>query len=81
MMNKLRRACAVAIVTAVLAVSALGGQLDSPGVVAPPPPSQTSPSITGIIDSPGAVSTPPSQTTSTSTSITTVILTILTLIR
>ncbi|HYV82547.1 MAG TPA: hypothetical protein VE931_03470 [Pyrinomonadaceae bacterium] len=37
-MGKLRRTCAVAIVTAALAVSAFAGTIDSPGVVAPPPP-------------------------------------------
>lgn len=75
-MNKLRRTCAVAIVTAVLAVSASAGQIDSPGAVSPPPPS-----ITGIIDSPGVVAPPqPSQTSSTSTTIT-LILTVLSLIR
>jgi len=69
MVNKLRRTCAVAIVTVILAVSAFAGQLDSPGFV-------------GIIDSPGVVAPPPppSQTTSTSTT-TTIILTILSLIR
>jgi len=50
--NKLRRMCAVVIVTAVLAVSASAGIMDSPGVV-------------GTIDSPG---TPASSQTSTDTS-------------
>jgi len=59
---------AVAILTAVLAVAAPAGQLDSPGVV-------------GTIDSPGTPAPAPSQTSSTSTSMTTVILTILGLIR
>ena len=68
-MSKLRRTCAVAIVTAVLVVSVFAGQLDSPGAVPPPP---------GTLDSPGAPA--PSQTTSTSTT-TTIILTILSLIR
>ncbi len=78
-MKKLRRTCAVAIVTVVLAVSAFAGQIDSPGVVAPPPPGTIdSPGIAGIIDSPGAPA--PSETTSTSTT-TTIILTILSLIR
>ncbi|HKG60847.1 MAG TPA: hypothetical protein VKB05_13890 [Pyrinomonadaceae bacterium] len=41
-MNKLRRTCAVAIVTMVLAIPAFAGIIDSPGVVAPaPPPSET----------------------------------------
>jgi len=38
MVNRLRRTCAVAIVTVVLAVPAFAGILDSPGVVSPPPP-------------------------------------------
>ena len=59
-MRKLSRMCAVAIVTAVLAVPAFAGIMDAPGAPAPAPtPSQTS----------------------TSTSMTTVILTILSLIR
>ena len=58
-MNKLRRMCAVAIVTTVLAISTFAGQLDSPGAPAPAP----------------------TQTSSTSTSMTTVVLTILSLIR
>ena len=58
--SKLSRMCAVAIVTAVLAVPAFAGIMDAPGAPAPAPtPSQTS----------------------TSTSMTTVILTILSLIR
>src|SRR5215212_6675219 len=61
MMSKLRRTCAVAIVTAVLAVPAFAGIIDSPGAPAPAPT--------------------PSQTSSASTSMTTVILTILSLIR
>ena len=61
MMSKLRRTCAVAIVTAVLAVPAFAGIIDSPGAPAPAPT--------------------PSQTSSTSTSMTTVILSILSLIR
>ncbi|HWF87724.1 MAG TPA: hypothetical protein VN659_02785 [Pyrinomonadaceae bacterium] len=59
-MNRLRQLCAVAILTAVLAVPAFAGIMDSPGAPAPAP-SQTS--------------------TSTSTSMTTVVLTILSLIR
>ncbi|HET6973775.1 MAG TPA: hypothetical protein VFH96_07090 [Pyrinomonadaceae bacterium] len=67
-MNKLRRMCAVAIVTAVLAVSAFGGQLDSPGVI-------------GTIDSPGAPAPQPTQTSTSTSTTTTIILTILSLIR
>ncbi|HSL55798.1 MAG TPA: hypothetical protein VK868_15445 [Pyrinomonadaceae bacterium] len=37
-MNKVRRTCVVAIMTAVLTVSGFAGTIDSPGVVAPPPP-------------------------------------------
>jgi hypothetical protein len=59
--SKLSRMCAVAIVTAVLAVPAFAGIMDAPGAPAPAPT--------------------PSQTSSTSTSMTTVILTILGLIR
>jgi hypothetical protein len=67
--DKLQRTFAVVILTAVLAVSASAGIIDSPGVV-------------GTIDSPGTPAPTPSQTTtSTSTSMTTVILTILGLIR
>lgn len=40
-MSKLRRTCAVAIVTAVLAVPAFAGIIDSPGVVSPAPPQPT----------------------------------------
>ena len=58
-MNKLNRTCAVAIVTAVLAVRAFAGIMDSPGTPAPAPtPSQTSSNVTGTIDSPGVVATP-----------------------
>lgn len=46
-MCKLRRLCAVAIVTAILAVSAFAGQIDSPG--APAPSQATSASTTTII--------------------------------
>jgi hypothetical protein len=74
--------CAVTIVTAVLAVSAFAGTLDSPGVVTPPPPPGIidSPGVAGIIDSPGVVAPSPSETTLTSTT-TTIILAILNLIR
>ena len=73
-MKNLRRTCAVAVVTAVLAVAAFAGTINSPGK-------------TGIISSPGAVPTPtptPSETSSSSTSTsvtTTVIFAILSLIR
>ena len=65
--SKLHRMCAVAIVTVVLAVPAFAGIMDSPGVV-------------GTTDSPGTTA-PTSSQTSTSISMTTVILTILSLIR
>ncbi|HJP94515.1 MAG TPA: hypothetical protein VJ875_21315 [Pyrinomonadaceae bacterium] len=48
-MNRLRQTCAVAILTMALAVSALAGTIDSPGVATPPPPpSQTSTTSTSI---------------------------------
>lgn len=37
-MSKLKRICALAILTASLANSVLAGIMDSPGVAAPPPP-------------------------------------------
>ena len=64
-MTKLRQTCAVAIVTAVLAVSAFA---DSPGGI-------------GTIDSPGAPAPAPTQTTTSTSTTTTIILTILSLIR
>ncbi|HJT26183.1 MAG TPA: hypothetical protein VJ784_02145 [Pyrinomonadaceae bacterium] len=48
-MGKLRRTCAVAIVTAVLAVSAFAGQLDSPGAPAPSQTTSTSTTTTIIL--------------------------------
>lgn len=52
-MGKLNRICAVAILTAALAVSAFAGTIDSPGVAAPPPPpsgaSTTSSSVTTTV--------------------------------
>jgi hypothetical protein len=59
--SKLSQTCAVAIVTAILAVPAFAGIMDAPGAPAPAPA--------------------PSQTSSTSTSMTTIVLTILGLIR
>lgn len=48
-MSKVRRACAVAVLTAALATSALAGIMDSPGVASqPPPPSGASTTSTSI---------------------------------
>jgi len=41
-MSKLHRTCAVTFLTVALAVSALAGTIDSPGITAPPPPTGTS---------------------------------------
>lgn len=49
-MNTLRQTCAATVLSLVLAVSALAGQISSPGIVAPPPPSETSTATTDISD-------------------------------
>lgn len=65
-MNKLRRTCALVVLSLTLAIPAVAGTIHSTGVVSEPPPPP-----------------PPSPTTPGSTSglTTTVLLTILTLIR
>lgn len=64
-MNKLRRTCALVILSLTLTVSALAGTIHSTGVVAEPPPPPP----------------PSSTSTSTSSITTTVILTLINLIR
>lgn len=61
-MKKFQRMCAATLLTVTLAVSALAGQIPSPGYVPPPPPGDASTSTSGNIT-------------------TTIILTILSLIR
>jgi len=64
-MNTLRQTCAASVLTLLLAVSAFAGQIPSGGIVSSPPPSATS-----------------TTTSTTSTDLmTTVILTVLSLIR
>jgi len=55
-MNTLRQTCAATVLSLLLAVSALAGQISSPGIVAPPP-------ATGETDTlPGEITGPPAET-------------------
>ncbi|HEY0319787.1 MAG TPA: hypothetical protein VGC66_02330 [Pyrinomonadaceae bacterium] len=50
-MRKIRQLCAAAFLAMVLTTSAFAGDIQLPGITAPPPPSQT---ITGEIQLPSA---------------------------
>ncbi len=82
-MKSLRQTCAVAILSLALTVSAFAGQIGSPGAVSSAP-GGTSPdngsAIAGTISSPGAPASA-SNGTSASSITTTIILTIVSLIR
>ena len=45
-MRTLRQICGVTILALAVAVSALGGEIDCPGVISPPPPPQTEATVT-----------------------------------
>jgi hypothetical protein len=48
-MNTLRLMCAATVISLLLAVSALAGQIGSGGVVAPPPPPPSETSVTSSV--------------------------------
>jgi hypothetical protein len=53
-MKQLRQLCAAGALTLALALSAFAGDIDTPGITAPPPP--PSQSVTGEIQTPGVTS-------------------------
>jgi hypothetical protein len=53
-MKNLQQFCGAAVLTLTLTLSVLGGEIGTPGITAPPPPSSQQSSVTGEIPGPGA---------------------------